>query len=169
MIFSMGFVVILQVIQVILPRQTLRAIHRDQRQQRAVDASRLSCDHERTPRTAKMMVIGSRRIPPDTLLTKSIHSNIPVTLGLNMCYIYTQVSFHQCKWVWNQQMKLGVQLIIRFHQKTLGLIAQIPSNSWYTLPAVRLLTNMSFAIVAFSRFIVSVNRCISLVRILVPC
>ena len=88
MIFSMGFVVILQVIQVILPRQTLRAIHRDQRQQRAVDASRLSCDHERTPRTAKMMVIGSRRIPPDTLLTKSIHSNIPVTLGLNMCYIY---------------------------------------------------------------------------------
>lgn len=88
MIFSMGFVVILQVIQVILPRQTLRAIHRDQRQQRAVDASRLSCDHERTPRTAKMMVIGSRRIPPDTLLTKSIHSNIPVTLGLNMYYIY---------------------------------------------------------------------------------
>ena len=84
-------------------------------------------------------------------------------------YIYTQVSFHQCKWVWNQQMKLGVQLIIRFHQKTLDLIAQIPSNSWYTPPAVRLLTNMSFAIVAFSRYIVSVNCCISLVRILVPC
>ena len=65
MIFSMGFVVILQVIQVILPRQTLRAIHRDQQRQRAVDASRLSCDHERTPRTAKMMVMGCvyRRIP----------------------------------------------------------------------------------------------------------
>lgn len=84
-------------------------------------------------------------------------------------YIYTQVSFHQCKWVWNQQMKLGVQLIIRFHQKTLDFIAQIPSNSWYTSPAVRLLTNMSFAIVAFSRYIVSVNYCISRVKILVPC
>lgn len=64
MIFSMGFVEILQVIQVILPRQALREIHRDQQRQRAVDASRLSCDHERTPRTAKMMVMGGvyRRI-----------------------------------------------------------------------------------------------------------
>ena len=50
------------------PRQTLRAFHQDQRQrQRAVDASRLSCNYERRPRTAgrwwSLKVGVCRRIP----------------------------------------------------------------------------------------------------------